>query len=183
MLVAGHTKFAPDWHFGIWKVKWRDSDTETMQQVASTVLNSSRHGHNIPQLIDDPEKPVAYFQWKSFLERYFKPLKQLSKYHHFFASAIEPGVITCKEYVNSEEVKINLLKQMPPRDLLPDEKKCEGLDAARQWYLFEQIGQFFKSDIAKDTVCPKPVVPKTEIKLDIDNNVKKGGKRKSSLLV
>jgi hypothetical protein len=31
--------------------------------------------------------------------------------------------MTCKEYFNSEEVKINLLKQMPPRDLLPDEKK------------------------------------------------------------
>jgi hypothetical protein len=55
--------------------------------------------------------------------------------------------MTCKEYFNSEEVKINLQKQMPPRDLLPVEKKCEGLDAI-QWYLFEQIGQFFKSDIA-----------------------------------
>jgi hypothetical protein len=73
---------------------------------------------------------------------------------------------------------------MSPRDLLPDEKKCEGLHAARQWYLFEQIGQFFlKSDIALDSVCLKPVVLKTEIKLDIDNNVKNGGKRKSSLLL
>ena len=54
MMIAGHTKFAPDWHFGIWKVKWRDSDVETLAEVANSVRCSSRGGHNQTQLIDDP---------------------------------------------------------------------------------------------------------------------------------
>ena len=48
MMIAGHTKFAPDWHFGIWKVKWRDSDVETLAEVANSVRCSSRGGHTQP---------------------------------------------------------------------------------------------------------------------------------------
>ncbi|XP_053397260.1 uncharacterized protein LOC128556374 [Mercenaria mercenaria] len=182
MLVAGHTKFAPDWHFGVWKVKWRDSNAETMTQVAGTVRESSRGGHNVPQLVDDTDKPVAFDSWKPFLEQYFKPVKQLSKYHHFFCSSVEPGVVYCKEYFDSEEVSVNILKQVPEKNAMPVVKAFPGLNAARQWYLYEQIGQFCKSDLAKDVVCPKPCVPKIEIKLDTDCDVKVGGKRRNNLL-
>ena len=35
MMIAGHTKFDPDWHFGVWKVKWRNSRAENMHDVGS----------------------------------------------------------------------------------------------------------------------------------------------------
>lgn len=181
-MIAGHTKFAPDWHFGIWKVKWRDSDVETLEEVADSVRKSSRGGHNQAQLIDEIANPVVFYAWKSLLSEYFVPLKNLTKYHHFSVSVTEPGVVACKEFHDSEEVRVCLLKQMPKKDVLPDIKQLPGLNAARQWYLYEQIGQFFKSTSAKDIVCPKPVVPKVEVKLEDDTDGKKGGKRKSSLL-
>ncbi|KAJ8313154.1 hypothetical protein KUTeg_009292 [Tegillarca granosa] len=30
LMEAGHTKFHPDWHFGLWKVKWRTTTVETL---------------------------------------------------------------------------------------------------------------------------------------------------------
>ncbi|XP_056019021.1 uncharacterized protein LOC125672351 isoform X2 [Ostrea edulis] len=93
MMVAGHTKFDPDWHFGVWKVKWRSSTAETMNEVAETVRHSSRRGHNIPQLVSDPQKPVKFSNWKSFLQRSFKPMKNIRGYHHFRVNADTPGVV------------------------------------------------------------------------------------------
>lgn len=31
LMVAGHTKFSPDWHFGLWKSRWRRVDAETIE--------------------------------------------------------------------------------------------------------------------------------------------------------
>ncbi|XP_061180147.1 uncharacterized protein LOC133188656 [Saccostrea echinata] len=50
MMEAGHTKFNPDWHFGLWKVKWRHSSVETLEEIAASVPKSSRNGH-VPQLV------------------------------------------------------------------------------------------------------------------------------------
>ena len=33
MMMTGHTKFEPDWHFGIWKMHWRDSNVEIITEV------------------------------------------------------------------------------------------------------------------------------------------------------
>ncbi|OWF36672.1 hypothetical protein KP79_PYT03019 [Mizuhopecten yessoensis] len=60
MMIAGHTKFDPDWHFGVWKLRWRSSDVETLQEVAQSVMKSSRNGHNIPQLVQDDDKPIKF---------------------------------------------------------------------------------------------------------------------------
>ncbi|XP_033725205.1 uncharacterized protein LOC117315170 [Pecten maximus] len=93
MMIAGHTKFDPDWHFGVWKLRWRSSNVETLEEVAKTVTHSSRNGHNIPQLVKDEDKPLIFRDWKSYLKQYFKPLKNLTKYHHFLVDATKPGTV------------------------------------------------------------------------------------------
>ncbi|XP_052760849.1 uncharacterized protein LOC128203463 [Mya arenaria] len=60
LMEAGHTKFSPDWHFGLWKVKWRASNGETLEEVADTVRKSFWGGYNIPHLVNDPAKPVTF---------------------------------------------------------------------------------------------------------------------------
>ncbi|KAH3705704.1 hypothetical protein DPMN_080782 [Dreissena polymorpha] len=47
-MLIRHTKFTPDWHFGIWKSKWRNFNAEMLSDVAASVGLSSRTGHNIP---------------------------------------------------------------------------------------------------------------------------------------
>ncbi|XP_062605029.1 uncharacterized protein LOC134268076 isoform X2 [Saccostrea cucullata] len=81
MMVAGHTKFEPDWHFGVWKVHWRNTYAETISQVAESVRTSSRSGHNIPQVVGDGEDPVLFYEWKNYLQVYFKPLKIQESLH------------------------------------------------------------------------------------------------------
>ena len=61
LIEAGHTKFNPGRHFGLWKVKW----THTSAEMADSVTRSSRNDHNIPQLVDDDEKPVVFYDWAS----------------------------------------------------------------------------------------------------------------------
>lgn len=82
-MEVGHTKFHPDWHFGVWKVKWRVSTVETMTELADSVSKSSRNGHNIPQVVNDQRYPVLFYDWSSFLKQFFKPIHQLKSYHHF----------------------------------------------------------------------------------------------------
>ncbi|KAH3836839.1 hypothetical protein DPMN_110215 [Dreissena polymorpha] len=53
MMIVGHTKFASDQHFGIWKNKWRHMDAEILQDVANSVEKSSRNGHNHPYIVDE----------------------------------------------------------------------------------------------------------------------------------
>ena len=83
LMEAGHTKFNPDLHFRLWKVKWRHTCTsvETLQEMTESVTRSSKNGHNIPQLVD--EKHVVFYDWASFLKKMFKPITQLKSYHHF----------------------------------------------------------------------------------------------------
>ena len=38
MMIAGNTIFNPDWHFGVWKIKWRNSTAETMGDVSQFVM-------------------------------------------------------------------------------------------------------------------------------------------------
>jgi hypothetical protein len=56
-MEAVHTEFNPDWHCGLWKVKWRHTSAETLKEMTGSVTRSSKNSHNIPQLIDDDEKP------------------------------------------------------------------------------------------------------------------------------
>jgi hypothetical protein len=165
-MIVGHTKFDPDWHFGVWKLKWRSSSVETLQEVAATVTNSSRRGHNVPQLVKDDDRPVQFYQWRTYLQRYFKTLKGLTQYHHFFVTADMPGVIVCKVTPSSVPVSVDLRRrhvQVPVLPAMPSLDEVPGMDLQRQWYLYDQIREFCTSSTTKDITCPKPVEPKPKL--------------------
>ena len=71
-----------------------------------------------------------------------------------------PGIVYTKEYANSPEITHHLFKARVEDSKLPVEILPPGLDAARQWYLYDQIRQFCGSRLAEDLTCPKPTVPK-----------------------
>ena len=147
--------------------------------------SSSRNGHNIPHVADDENNPVLFCDWKVFLQNYFKPLKQISTYHHFFVCADKLGVVMCRESADSPTLTVNLLKKkstIPMPGAAPPNLAPVSLTPARQWYLYDQIRQFCYNENAKDETCPKPLVPKTEIDLSNNENPKGKGGRKKSLL-
>ncbi|KAH3780687.1 hypothetical protein DPMN_158506 [Dreissena polymorpha] len=74
MMIAGHTKFASDQHFDIWKNKLRHMDAEILQDVANSVEKSSRNRHTHPHIVDED---FDFHGWRLCLSKFFVPLKGL----------------------------------------------------------------------------------------------------------
>ena len=102
------------------------------------------------------------------LEELFKPLKDISDYHHVFIDSKHPGAVICKESVSYEQFRFNLLKfktRLSQPQTQPNVSIINGFDPARQWYLYDHIRQRCYSEEAKELTRPKPTVPKKEIHL------------------
>lgn len=48
------------------EVKWRHCTAETRQDVYNCVASLSRNHHNIPQLANDDQQPVVFYNCKEF---------------------------------------------------------------------------------------------------------------------
>ena len=110
-LVVGHTKFAPDWCFGLFKRKFRVTPVGSLNSIAEVVKRSA--WCNEVQLVVDAEgrTVVPTYDWKSFLPTWFKKLPNLKKYHHFRMSSLEPGVVFTKERADGSEKSHSILKR------------------------------------------------------------------------
>ena len=161
LLVVGHTKFAPDWCFGLFKCRYRRTTVSSLRSIAQVVNDSAEC--NISQLVarEDGSMIVPTHNWTDFFAPRMKKITGIKTYHHFRMSSSAPGCVFVKEHSDSSEVKIDLLKEPwnPSADELPEVVPPKGLSAERQWYLHEQIRPFC-SEEDRDTVCPLPAVPK-----------------------
>jgi len=169
-MLVGHTKFAPDRFFGLFKKRFRRSCVDTMIEVARVVEESTITGKNKAQLISNlqGEKEVQFYQWTAYLQQFFKPIPNILKYHCFRVDVTKPGVVMVKEYSDSDELSINILKVDPEvvsATGMPQLTQIKGLDPQRQWYLFEQIRPFCKSNLTADITCPQPNFPKPATKV------------------
>ena len=159
-LVAGHTKFGPDRCFGMIKKTYKVTYVSSLYELAHMVENSSSVGVNKAQLVGthDGRIIVPVYDWVSFLERYFKRITNIKKYHHFRFSKESPDVVFCKEFVNSPEQSFVLLKNpaiTPPSSVLPSIVRPDGLSQERKNYLYQEIRQFCKPG-TEDLVAPVP---------------------------
>ena len=82
-LPAGHTKFSPDWCFGLVKRASRRTVVGSIHDIVD-VVNSSAVC-NKAQLVGTPEGDVLVptYDWTGYLEPYFRKIKSLKTYHHF----------------------------------------------------------------------------------------------------
>ena len=167
-MLVGHTKFAPDRFFGLFKRLYRKSLVDTMDDIVRVVEESSIAGKNKAQLTvsSNGTRHVHWIDWSKVFSEFFKPIPGITSFHHFKVSKEKPGIVTCKEYANSEEQTFNIfkkgvtassLKGRKPTPILP-----KGLDAKRQWYLYDEIRPFCSTNLAKDVTCPKPSVPRPD---------------------
>ena len=131
---------------------------------------------NVAQLVGTQEGDVLVptYQWDSFLGDYFKKLIGVTTYQHFRFAAATPGRVFCKEYSDSKEVAVKLLRRdsfTPAIGMLPPIIPPQGLSLDRQTYLFEKIREFCDAD-QQDRVCPRPrqVLSTCEDKEDEEDN-------------
>jgi len=75
-LVAGHTKFAPKWCFGIVKQAFRCHVVSPLQEIASVVNDSAMI--NTGQLVgtEDGTTVVQVGNWQAHFSEFFKPLPE-----------------------------------------------------------------------------------------------------------
>ena len=112
-------------------------------------------------------KHVNFYQWTTFLQQFFKSIPNILQYHRFFVDAKKPGVVTVRETALSTDSTVNILKvdhQFILDAGMPQLTNIKGLDAQRQWYLFEQIRPFCKTVLSADFTCPEPSCPKPAAK-------------------
>ena len=150
---VGHTRCLVDGHFGLIKKIYRQSDTETRQQMAEVVQRSSVN--NVPQLFT-----WEWREWDMFLQKFFKRIPLITKYQHFRFTADDPGTVFVSTSCHSEEKPIELFKRRVTatsikRAAIPAVILPGGLTDERMKYLYEQICPFV-SPRFQDITCPPP---------------------------
>ena len=160
-LPVGHTKFSPDWCFGLFKRQYRRTKVGSLQNIAK-VVNSSAEC-NVAQLVsrEDGTTIVPTMDWTDFFATKLKKIQGIKKFHHFRVTSSSPGHVFVKERSDTVERDIDLLKEpwTPDVDAKPGVIPPKGLSPDRQWYLYEQIRPFCPPD-DQDSVCPLPSVPR-----------------------
>ena len=162
-MLPGHTKFAPDRFFGLFKQKFRRCQVETMMDVVQVVQSSTDKALNLPQPIVDPvskQQYVHFYKWSAFLDQFFKPIPQILSYQVFNISSAKPGTIILQRHSLSPQEEVSICRQLPGTIELLEEIPLQGLSLARQWYFYEQIREFCTTEEAANSTCPKPSLPK-----------------------
>lgn len=82
-LVVGHTKFAPDLCFGLFKWLYRRSRVGCLQDIAQ-VVNESAHCNSAQLNVrEDGTVIVPTFNWTDFFTPHLKKIIGIKQYHHF----------------------------------------------------------------------------------------------------
>ena len=157
-MLVGHTKFAPDWCFGLLKQRFRRTFVSSLQDLVDVVDRSA--DVNVPELVgtQDGAVLVPTYDWVSFLGEHFRRVPQMKSQHHFHFSSTSPGVVNMKEYSDSDSRQFRVLVDSswePSPATLPTQILPAGLSDERKWYLYHQIREFCR-DGTQDLVCPHP---------------------------
>ena len=161
-LLPGHTKFSPDWCFGLVKQKTRRTFISSLFDIARAVEESA--SVNAAELVGlhSGSVRVSAYDWTTYLGQYFKKLPKIKSYYHFRFHKDHPGTVFCKQHWYSEEQAIYLLRDqnnLPQADQMPPTVTPQGISRERSEYLYKEIREFCR-DGTEDLVAPAPpVVP------------------------
>ena len=152
-MVAGHTKFAPDWCFGLLKRMTRSflssqADIEAACKASSVCNLSQCVGTQDGQVI------VPCYDWATFLHDAYKQIVGLLSLHSFAVSAEAPSVMEVRKFSRGAAERLSLGKGPCPAGL-PSVVPAKGLSVERQAYLYKEIREFCQEGI-EDEVCPQP---------------------------
>lgn len=158
----GHTKFAPDWAFGLLKQKFRRTQVGCLDDLAKVVEDSAIINH--AQLVgkENGEVIVPQYNWSSYFATYFRrqAFEGIKTLHHLVFSSSSPGEVLVRKESDGEVEKLKILSKAhlnwrPSPNDLPDEVLPPGMSRERRVYLFEKIREFVPEE-SRDKVCPSP---------------------------
>ena len=82
---------------------------------------------------------VPTFDWTTFLGAFFRKVANMKKFHHFhFAEG--STTVRLQEFVDGAFLQESLARRKMSDDVtMPPVVHLKGLDAKRQWYLYDEI--------------------------------------------
>ena len=131
-LVVGHTKFSPDWCFGLFKRLFKRTKVSSMAEIADVVDKSAVC--NVAQITHTEDTEVVpTYDWASFLLPHSRKVPNIKRYHHFRFSSSAPGIVFAKEQADTPEIELPLLRSnwCPRPNELPPQIPPKGLSDER----------------------------------------------------
>jgi hypothetical protein len=127
-LPVGHTKFSPDWCFGLLKKKYRQSEVSSLQDIKTVVERLA--SVNVTQLVGNSADNIfiPVYDWTTYLTPFFRRFPNFKKYHHFAFSYSHQGYIKYKELSDSPASTFQLSTTVPQPDTFPSQicdRACE----------------------------------------------------------
>lgn len=162
-MIAGHTKFNVDSYIGLIKKLFRKTEVNCLDDFIKVVEKSSPAGYNRVQCYENGQG-FKYYDIRGTLEKYFIKLPNIAKYHHFFFSVNNLGVVRFQEFADSPFVEFNLWKDKGKvaknireiRSLVFPVLVPSPLSSKRQKDFYE-ISSLMKKEY-RDTVCSQIVI-------------------------
>lgn len=110
-MLVGHTKFAPDWCFGLLKQRYRKTYVSSLQDIVDIVNKSA--DVNTAQLVGTQEGEILVqtYSWSTFLGSYFRRIPNITSYHHFTLSSTYPGSVSLKLYSDSDSSMFEMVQE------------------------------------------------------------------------
>ena len=158
-MIVGHTKFTLDSCFGLLKQKFRRTRVETLEDMAE-VVRGSAVCNEVEIVGRDGTVNVPTYDWCSHFAPHLKKVSGIKQYQHFSFIKGSEGMVKCKVVSDGCEFEFDLLKDdewEPTTSDMPEVVKPKGLNATRQWYLYDKIRQYC-SERSRDVTCPLPSV-------------------------
>lgn len=160
-MPPGHTKFAPDQYFGMFKKTYRREHVSCLEDIAKAVTMSTAEAKsNRAQLVglEDGTVLVPTYDWQAFLAPAYKTLQGIKPIGHFRFTSQDPGACFYRTTLADQEKKFQMavqheVERLPP---MPQQILPPGLPRARQVYLHDHIREFVAAH-KRDLVCPKPL--------------------------
>ena len=110
-LPVGHTKFSPDWCFGLFKCHYRKIKVCCLDDIVAAVNQSAKP--NFAQLVSSQDGATVvqmFNRSKYFKDKTIKTaLKGITQMHHFTFENKYPGKVKVKSHNDECEWTINLL--------------------------------------------------------------------------
>ena len=161
-LLVGHTKFAPDWCFGLLKRRFRRANVGCLQDIVDVTNSSAEVNHAQLVANEDGTVIVPQYDWANFFAPFFKrnAFAGIKALHHLKFSSSRPGEAMVRDTTDSGEKTIAILHKdylhwRPTPTDLPPTITLPGLSRERKEYLFDKIREYCPPH-CKNIVCPNP---------------------------
>ncbi|WAR02814.1 hypothetical protein MAR_009372 [Mya arenaria] len=154
MQIPGRTRCLVDSGFANIKKLFRRCDVDSLAQLAEVVDKSSKSNVPVPYKKTDGSENWA-FDWKSYLQLDFLPVRGIQKYHSFRFCKADSSTVYVKRTSGEPEARVQLMKRAAvlPQGM-PNTVTLAGLTAERRRYLRMHVRQYVRP-ACSDSTCPE----------------------------